>query len=347
MITHHNKRLLLPVLILLVLFTGISKNLACAGKNPDSGFIFGSGALMTHAYPPAWEFWEEQDGAYHFKNMDLARQQVLDQALAAQQDRADAAGEVSGGDSGLAALAGKDTEAETTHVYYDQMYHVFDDTCQPPLEYLTPVSRFELSPDLYLNIFTTRHKDFDENPSFLYGPYNYHRVDAIVTNAGGRVLDRLNLGYCAAWHDAFIKLCAIDAKGVIHLKYFQTGEGCWWFWRYEQYLVTPAGHFARYYAEDDVYTSPEEWGLVYDHVREGLWWELKPNYYAGGQYTLSQCEFKGGLPDGEWQFYEALYEEDGNWLPKPETARIGRLIYREIYADGRLRERVFEPDFAR
>ena len=225
--------------------------------------------------------------------------------------------------------------------YYDNLYHVFDNVFQNE-NYLSPFARFRISNNVTLVLFA-KENDSLKKYRIEYPYYGYGRMDAVILQYG-RVQDTLNLYYDVSFsYGGYNKFFYIDENAIIHIKYFMGDEIYTHFTRYLKYKISPQGNFIRYYAQNGMFSSDEERGLVKNHTREGVWIEMRRNEYVSlsrnfeDSYTYLEAHYKDGLPVGVWRFYklEREYDEESG-RPVLSSRRKGELLYTETYENGRL-----------
>ena len=156
------------------------------------------------------------------------------------------------------------------------------------------------------------------------------RVDLVSYNTVGKKLDQLNIYYdneLLYWSN--YRFPYIDKLLKINLVYIRYGEE-YEYGGIEKWQIKSNGKFVRYYEKEGSFKNEEEEGTVKNSMREGKWIEKKQNGWVEKK-TYLESYFKEGEPIGEWKFYD--YTND----------KKGKLLYTELYENGELLKRIFEP----
>jgi hypothetical protein len=200
--------------------------------------------------------------------------------------------------------------------------------------------------------FTTYSITFNGNKDCNNCEYVVKQTQNILVNINkeNRIIDKLLIGNIEGNDLGRYRLYFyLDGKKTIHLKDFSSDELEDGFLNYEQYQILPNGIFARYYEKDGFVKSNTEQGIVSNNRREGKWIEKKQNENIDlnksnkykDNYSYLEAIYKNGIPIGEWKYYKLLQYYNNIGQPIFASRKKGVLVYKEIFENGKLKQRKF------
>lgn len=227
------------------------------------------------------------------------------------------------------------------------------DTCQ---KYYQDTALIDESKFFYL-ILTDRWLD------------SWHR-HLLTISKKGEVIDKLDLVGPEIWSRNYMEpLFFIDRKGIIYIKDFlvQSEAELTYYIGERSYKIHSSGYFMPYHKQKtgikevnfsfatNSYDTSFIWkerGTLKNHVKMGIWEEIKFNYNlkyitpsspAYFNTTYVQAYYVNGLADGIWDYYNVELNDIGGYfvhsdrkgenLLMRETYELGKLIKREIFDD--------------
>ena len=149
---------------------------------------------------------------------------------------------------------------------------------------------------------------------------------------------------------SYYKLFAINFNNIITINDYEFTDTPIKKFPKEKFQVNNEGIFVRYYDKNGKFKNLNDNGYVENNKRQGKWTEIKKNSVleenpANSQwndyYTYMEATYNQGIPLGELKFYKLIQKYNKNGLPIISSRKKGKLIYTEVYENGKMIKRIF------
>lgn len=230
--------------------------------------------------------------------------------------------------------------------YYIPFEHVFDSTMQGQAEYFAEAEFEHNKMDL---VFYKSSKFKPEQRSSEFA-YRYSRTDLISYDKEGGQIDGIPVAFSAGRsvfnYDRFFFM---DSIGIIHVIDFFSDEEYREVVRIEKWKMLDNGFFVRQFDRTNgMYSSYSETGEVVNNTKNGKWIEIKSrqiNKVNFNSLTYVEANYKNGVRDGVWSYYDLVFTYARNSDGVLETVeggeKKGDLIFTETYNNGKCVNRDF------